>query len=47
MLSEGYGDERTIKRRIIAMEEWLDNPSLLSADKDAEYAHILEIDMKF
>ena len=45
MLSEGYGDERTIKRRIIAMEEWLDNPSLLSADKDAEYAHILEIDM--
>ena len=26
------------------MEEWLDNPSLLSADKDAEYAHILEIE---
>lgn len=45
MIAEGYGDVRTIERRIIAMEEWLANPELLSADSDAEYAHIIEIDL--
>ena len=45
MLSEGYGDVRTINRRIKGMEEWLANPSLMRADKDAEYAEIIEIDM--
>lgn len=45
MISEGYGDVRTITRRIKNMEAWLANPVLMSADKDAEYAHILEIDL--
>ncbi|MEJ2329293.1 MAG: bifunctional aconitate hydratase 2/2-methylisocitrate dehydratase [Gammaproteobacteria bacterium] len=45
MLSEGYGDERTISRRIEAMEEWLANPSLMRADPDAEYAEVIEIDL--
>jgi len=45
MISEGYGDERTIRRRIEAMEEWLANPELMSADADAEYAEIIEIDL--
>jgi len=45
MISEGYGDRRTIERRIIAMEEWLANPELLTADTDAEYAHVIEIDL--
>ncbi len=45
MLSENYGDERTISRRIEAMQNWLANPELLSADKDAEYAAVLEIDL--
>lgn len=45
MIAEGYGDVRTIERRIIAMEEWLANPELLAADSDAEYAHIIEIDL--
>ena len=27
------------------MEEWLANPSLMSADADAEYAAIIEIDL--
>ena len=45
MISEGYGDVRTIERRIKAMEEWLANPSLMEADADAEYAHVLEIDL--
>ncbi|MFA0694644.1 bifunctional aconitate hydratase 2/2-methylisocitrate dehydratase [Vibrio sp. 10N.222.49.C9] len=45
MIAEGYGDVRTIERRITAMEEWLENPELLSADSDAEYAHVIEIDL--
>ncbi|MEZ8943938.1 bifunctional aconitate hydratase 2/2-methylisocitrate dehydratase [Vibrio sp. 10N.247.311.12] len=45
MIAEGYGDARTIERRITAMEEWLENPELLSADSDAEYAHVIEIDL--
>lgn len=45
MIAEGYGDERTLERRIRAMEEWLANPVLLEADPDAEYAEVLEIDL--
>ncbi|EAS63737.1 bifunctional aconitate hydratase 2/2-methylisocitrate dehydratase [Photobacterium angustum] len=45
MISEGYGDRRTIERRITAMEEWLANPELMTADSDAEYAHVIEIDL--
>lgn len=45
MISEGYGDVRTIERRIKGMQEWLANPSLMEADEDAEYAHVLEIDL--
>ncbi|MCG7488825.1 bifunctional aconitate hydratase 2/2-methylisocitrate dehydratase [Vibrio sp. Of14-4] len=45
MISEGYGDRRTIERRIAAMEEWLANPELMEADADAEYAHVIDIDL--
>lgn len=45
MIAEGYGDERTITRRILKMQEWLANPELMEADADAEYAEIIEIDM--
>ncbi|UYG01418.1 bifunctional aconitate hydratase 2/2-methylisocitrate dehydratase [Halomonas sp. GD1P12] len=45
MIANGYGDERTISRRIEGMEAWLANPSLMRADKDAEYAEIIEIDL--
>ncbi|WP_264877933.1 bifunctional aconitate hydratase 2/2-methylisocitrate dehydratase [Vibrio agarivorans] len=45
MISEGYGDRRTIERRITAMQEWLANPELMEADSDAEYAHVIEIDL--
>jgi aconitate hydratase 2/2-methylisocitrate dehydratase len=45
MISQGYGDARTIGRRVEAMEAWLANPQLLRADKDAEYAAIYEIDL--
>ena len=45
MIANGYGDARTIERRARAMEEWLENPSLLRADADAEYAAVIEINM--
>jgi len=45
MIGEGYGDVRTITRRIEAMQDWLENPVLLEADADAEYAQIIEIDL--
>jgi len=46
MISEGYGDARTLERRAKAMEEWLANPSLMRADADAEYAAVIEIDLE-
>ena len=45
MISEGYGDARTISRRIEQMQEWLANPSLMRADEDAEYAIDMTINM--
>ncbi|WP_279145891.1 bifunctional aconitate hydratase 2/2-methylisocitrate dehydratase [Photobacterium carnosum] len=45
MIAEGYGDRRTIERRVTAMQAWLVNPELMTADKDAEYAHVIEIDL--
>ncbi|OAN16595.1 aconitate hydratase B [Photobacterium jeanii] len=45
MIAEGYGDRRTIERRVSAMEAWLANPELMEADSDAEYAHVIEIDL--
>jgi len=45
MVSEGYGDPRTLKRRVAKMEEWLKAPTLLEADKDAEYAATILINM--
>ena len=45
MIANGYSDERSITRRIHAMEAWLKNPQLLEPDADAEYAAIIEIDL--
>ena len=45
MIAEGYGDVRTLERRVLKMEEWLANPILMSADADAEYAAVIEIDL--
>ncbi|MBD3669489.1 MAG: bifunctional aconitate hydratase 2/2-methylisocitrate dehydratase [Gammaproteobacteria bacterium] len=46
MIANDYEDKRTLQRRIDAMQEWIDNPELLQADKDAEYAEVIEIDLK-
>merc|ERR1712217_530741 len=45
MIAEGYGDARTMKRRIASMEAWLANPVLLEADAGAEYHKVYEIDL--
>ena len=45
MIAQGYSDKRALERRIKAVEAWLANPNLLEADANAEYAHVLEIDM--
>ena len=45
MIADGYLDRRTLERRIKAVEAWLANPQLLEADKDAEYAEVIEIDL--
>nr|WP_232235702.1 bifunctional aconitate hydratase 2/2-methylisocitrate dehydratase [Pseudomonas luteola] len=45
MISEGYGDARTLERRAQAMEAWLANPELMEADADAEYTEVIEIDL--
>ena len=45
MITEGYGDLRTIQRRIQKMKDWLEAPSLMKADTDAEYAAVILIDL--
>jgi aconitate hydratase 2 / 2-methylisocitrate dehydratase len=45
MIAQGYQDKRTLERRIQAVEAWLAKPQLLEADKDAEYAAVIEIDL--
>ena len=45
MIAEGYGDAKTIARRVTEMKAWIADPQLLEADADAEYAEIIEIDL--
>jgi aconitate hydratase 2 / 2-methylisocitrate dehydratase len=45
MIENGYEDARTLQRRIENMQAWLAKPELLQPDADAEYAHIIEIDL--
>ncbi|MBF2026043.1 MAG: bifunctional aconitate hydratase 2/2-methylisocitrate dehydratase [Oscillatoriales cyanobacterium C42_A2020_001] len=45
MAARGYGDARTILRRVAKMEQWLANPTLMSADPDAEYSDVIEVDL--
>lgn len=45
MISEGYGDVRTLERRIARMEDWLADPILMEADEKAEYTEVIDIDL--
>jgi aconitate hydratase 2 / 2-methylisocitrate dehydratase len=46
MIEEGYQDRSTLKKRIKDVQKWLKKPSLLKADKNAEYAAVIEINLK-
>jgi aconitate hydratase 2/2-methylisocitrate dehydratase len=45
MISEGYGDARTLERRIARMEEWLENPVLMERDENADFYKVYEINL--
>lgn len=45
MISEGYGDARTLERRVASMQAWLEAPELLEADSNADYACVIDIDL--
>jgi aconitate hydratase 2 / 2-methylisocitrate dehydratase len=45
MAARGYGDARTILRRVVKMEQWLANPVLMEADRDAEYVETIEVNL--
>jgi aconitate hydratase 2/2-methylisocitrate dehydratase len=45
MVARGYQDARTLMRRVAKMEQWLANPELMSADANAEYADIIEVNL--
>lgn len=45
MVENGYADARTLLRRRDEMQAWIDKPQLLSADADADYAAVIEIDL--
>ncbi|MDE5817289.1 MAG: bifunctional aconitate hydratase 2/2-methylisocitrate dehydratase [Helicobacter sp.] len=45
MIKAGYEDAKTLERRAKRMQDWIDNPQLLVADKDAEYAAVIEINL--
>merc|ERR1712113_459807 len=41
----GYGEAKTLERRIASMEHWLENPKLMEADAEADYHTTINIDM--
>jgi aconitate hydratase 2/2-methylisocitrate dehydratase len=45
MIKGGYGDAETLQKRIDDVNEWIANGELMSADENAEYAAVIEIDM--
>tara|TARA_Y100001968_G_scaffold77053_1_gene68398 strand:+ start:190 stop:2793 length:2604 start_codon:yes stop_codon:yes gene_type:complete len=45
MIARGYKDPRTLGRRIKKMEKWLESPELISADSDAIYSEIININL--
>jgi aconitate hydratase 2 / 2-methylisocitrate dehydratase len=45
MVADGYADRATLAKRIEAVQAWLAKPELLRADKNAEYAAVIDIDL--
>ena len=45
MITEGYGNAKTLDRRANAMAAWLADPQLMAPDRDAQYATVIDIDL--
>lgn len=45
MIEQGYGDARTLERRIAKMQAFIEVPTLLQPDENAEYAYEMHIDL--
>ncbi len=45
MIKGGYGDADTLQKRIDDVKAWIENGELMSADENAEYAAVIEIDL--
>lgn len=45
MINGGYGDAETLQNRINDVNEWIENGELMSADDNADYAAVIEIDL--
>ena len=45
MIEDGYQHPDTLRKRIEDVKEWLQEPKLLRADENAEYAAVIEIDL--
>jgi aconitate hydratase 2/2-methylisocitrate dehydratase len=45
LIKDGYKDAGTLRKRIDDVEEWLEKPRLLTADKNAGYTAVIEIDL--
>ena len=45
LIAQGYEDSATLQRRADKMRQWIKNPQLLEADKDAKYAAVIEVDL--
>lgn len=45
LVEQGYQDATCLKNRINDLNRWLENPSLVRADTNAEYAAVIDIDL--
>jgi len=45
MIEAGYQDATTLQRRADKMKKWIENPTLVKADKDAQYSAVIEINL--
>lgn len=45
LVEKGYQAKEALETRINAMKKWLDDPKLLTRDKNAEYKAVIEIDL--
>ncbi len=45
MIENGFGDAQTLKNRINDVKKWMKEETLLEADKNAEYAAVIEINL--